>query len=114
MPRASARSVRASTCKEESGAVGLAAPLLERRIMQKKYDINLLPDESPDDVVMMLEGRFGVTASYNEEQWNSAATIVVEGTAKQHRMIAQWHNAPHTPRPDLQGRPPVGKGENRS
>lgn len=82
--------------------------------MQKKYDVNLLPDEAPDDVVADLEGRFGVTAAYADEQWNSSVTIVVEGTQAQHSRVTQWHNASHAPRPDLVGKPPVGKGEKRT
>jgi hypothetical protein len=82
--------------------------------MQIEMDVLLHDGESPDDVIEMLEKRFGITASYDDEMWNSATTLFVEGTDEQVARVRRWHNASHAPRPDLAGKPSVGKGEKRS
>jgi len=81
--------------------------------MQRKYDVLLQDNETPEQVRDMIEERFGVVAVVSPIQFNCAHTMVVEGTAEQHRRIVQWHNAPHAPRPDLRGKPPVAKGQKR-
>lgn len=81
--------------------------------MQKKYDVLLADDETPEQVRGMIEKRFGVVARASDVQFNCAHTMVVEGTDDQHRRITHWHNASHAPRPDLTGKPPVAKGQQR-
>jgi hypothetical protein len=78
-----------------------------------EIDINLADGEMPLELVGMLNRRFGVQATVSAVQHNSALTIEVIGTEDQLRRVKHWHNAPHTPRPDLLGKPPVSKGERR-
>jgi hypothetical protein len=82
--------------------------------MQRKYDVLLQDGETAEQVRDMLENRFGVTAAISPQQWNCAPTLVVDGSIKQLMQVTQWHNAPRAPRPDLQGTPPVAKGEKRT
>lgn len=79
----------------------------------KQYDVNLTDDEMPLALISMLNRRFGIEAVVSSVRHNSALTIEVQGTEDQHRRVMQWHNAPHTSRPDLQGKPPVAKGQRR-
>lgn len=80
----------------------------------KEFDVLLQDDESPDDVVLLLQERFGVDADWELGGYNSAITMYITGTEDQLRRVTQWHNASHKPRPDLVGKPPVAKGEQRT
>lgn len=79
----------------------------------KYYDVLLRDDEQPADIVRLLHQRFEVAVQVSDDQHNSALTVKVVGTSDQLRRVTAWHNAPHVPRPDLRGKPPVGKGEQR-
>lgn len=64
--------------------------------MQRKYDVVLRPDETPEQVRDMLEEKFGVVAAISPEQFNSAHTLIVEGTIKQLAAVTDWYNSPPT------------------
>lgn len=83
--------------------------------METKYfDVLLADDEQPADLVRLLHDRFGVAVQVSDDQYNGALTIKVQGSPDQLRRVKHWHNAPRGPRPDLQGKPPVAKGEKRT
>lgn len=102
---------RCERCERErlarANAIDTGDALLE-------LDVVLLGEEQPHDVAHLLADRFGVDAHVNPVQYNSATTLLIMGSHDQLRRVKHWYAAKRTPRPDLQGVPPVGKGERRT
>lgn len=79
-----------------------------------EIDIVLMPGEDEPLLRSYLRTRFGVQVTRSPEQYSSAVTYEITGPDQALGRVKSWHNAKRQSRPDLAGKPPVGKGEKRS
>lgn len=82
--------------------------------MQIELDVLLVDGEDVDHLRHYLRTRFQVEVQQAPEDFNSAVTLLITGSREQLNRVKQWHAANRKPRPDLAGKPPVGKGEKRT
>lgn len=82
--------------------------------MRIELDVLLAEDETPAQLRSYLRTRFQVEVEEAPVQFNSALTLLITGSREQLNRVKAWHAANRKPRPDLVGKPPVGKGEKRT